>query len=87
MMMVAQRDPAILTEPPPHVRFLGFRMTDIRFQIRMLVLATEDVEETRARIEQKLGIEFERHVVFGRNETTTLRFENHHSGRFADHVG
>jgi small-conductance mechanosensitive channel len=79
MMMVSQRDPAVIPEPPPHVRFLGFRMTEIRFEIRMLVLASEDVATTRQRIEQKLEVEFERHEVFGNDDIAGLRFERDRS--------
>jgi small-conductance mechanosensitive channel len=75
MMLVAQRDPAVVPEPPAHVRFLGFRLTEIRFEIRMLVLANQDLAETRHRIEQKLEVEFERHEVFGKDEINSLRFE------------
>ncbi len=65
MTTVAQRDPAVISEPPPHVRFTGFRMNDIRFQIRMLVSSAADIQTTRERIEEQLAVEFERHEITG----------------------
>jgi small-conductance mechanosensitive channel len=87
MMTVAQRDPAIINEPPPHVRFLGFRMTEIRFQIQMLVLATEAVEETRTRIEQKLEMEFERHEIFQSQIELRTYHQRQQSNLFAERAG
>lgn len=87
MTLVAQRDPAVLTEPPPHIQFVGFRMSDIQFQIRMLVLASEDQEATRLRIEQKLEIEFERHEIFSGAESRPLRFESRLSNDLTTRVG
>jgi len=80
MHLVAQRDPATVSEPAPHVRFIGFRRNEIRFEIRLLVQSNVDLGETRDRIKEKLAMEFERHQI---NETPviSLASSNHDSYR------
>jgi small-conductance mechanosensitive channel len=63
MQLVAEKDPAVVSEPAPHIRFKGFRRQELRFEIRLLVQAQADPGQTRNRIEEKLAIEFERHKI------------------------
>ena len=63
MMLVVQRDPAVVLQPPPHVRFVEFRTSELRFEIRLLVLSSSNFEETKLRINEKLAMEFERHGI------------------------
>lgn len=71
MQLVAEKDPAVMREPAPHIRFKKFRRQEICFEIRLLVQAQANPGETKNRIEEKLALEFERHKI---HESAVINF-------------